>query len=263
MASKWLLMLPGVRHRPDQAEVLGQVGQARVQLADAHAGDRRGDRLVRAANLRRRRRLEVPGVEVAGAAAQQDEDARLVGGAAARSAHRIDAGRHHAGQAQVQEAGPAELEQSAARDRDRVHRDSSGGRRVMAGTGSLQDTPRTVVRHHKSREREGTYTAAASVAFAGRRARPLTGHHWRPGASVTRHVASRWRIVSRCPVSAFMTLRQHAKSSLWTVSFLTGRRTLCGGVPLNGSCGPPAIVPRGGGVWGDQNGGEMGVNKGR
>ena len=105
---------PGVRHRADQANVLGQVRQARVQLADAHAGDLRGDRLIGAADLGRGRRLEVPRVDVAGSAAQQDEDARLVGGASARRAHRIDAGRHRAGQAHVEEAGPAELEQPAA-----------------------------------------------------------------------------------------------------------------------------------------------------
>ncbi len=107
---------PGVRHRPDQAEVLGQVRQPHVQLADAHAGDRRGDRRIGAADLGRGGRLQVPGVEVAGAAAQQDEDARF-GGAVARPAHPIDAGRHHAGHGEVEQAGAAELQQAAARDR--------------------------------------------------------------------------------------------------------------------------------------------------
>ena len=90
-----------VRHRPDQAEMLGQRGQARMQLADAHAGDRRGDRLVGAANLRRRLGLQVPGIEVAGPAAQQDEDARLLGGTAAKSSIAIDARGNHPRQAQV------------------------------------------------------------------------------------------------------------------------------------------------------------------
>ena len=105
-----------VRHRPDQAEMPGQRGQARVQLADAHAGDRRGDRPVGAANFRRRRGLQVPGVEVAGSAAQQDEDARLLGGTAAKSSLAIDARRNHPRQAQSQGADPAGLEKSAARD---------------------------------------------------------------------------------------------------------------------------------------------------
>ena len=69
-----------------------------MQLADVHAGDRGGDGLVGAANFRRRLGLQVPGIEVAGPAAQQDEDARLLGGTAAKSSVAID-GRHHARQA--------------------------------------------------------------------------------------------------------------------------------------------------------------------
>lgn len=111
--------IAGVRHRPDQAKVLGQLGQAWVQFADAHAGDRRGNRLVRPADFRRRCRLEVPGVEVAGPAAQQDEDARLLGSAAATRLIAIDARRHHAGNAQIQQAQAAGLEKATARDRGR------------------------------------------------------------------------------------------------------------------------------------------------
>ena len=91
-------------------------GQARMQLADAHAGDRRGDRLVGAANFRRRLGLQVPGVEVTGPAAQQDEDARLLGGTAAQSSLAIDARGNHPRQAHGQGADPAGLQQSAARD---------------------------------------------------------------------------------------------------------------------------------------------------
>ena len=60
-----------------------------------HAGDRGGDRLVGAANFRRRRGLQVPRIEVAGPAAQQDEDAGLLGGTAAKSSVAIDARGNH------------------------------------------------------------------------------------------------------------------------------------------------------------------------
>ena len=130
-----------VRHRPDQAEMLGQRGQARVQLADAHAGDRRGDRLVGAANFRGRLGLQVPGIEVAGPAAQQDEDARLLGGTAAKSSVAIDARRNHP-RAPESSADPAGLEKSAAGDHGGplspvaerwIHRSFPGTRVVLTG----------------------------------------------------------------------------------------------------------------------------------
>src|SRR5436190_668876 len=80
-----------MRHRPDQAEMLGQGGQARMKLADAHPGDRGGDGLVGAADLRGRLGFHVPGIEVAGPAAQEDEDAGLLGRTAAKSPVAIDA----------------------------------------------------------------------------------------------------------------------------------------------------------------------------
>ena len=156
----------------------------------------------------------------------------------------------------------------------RVHRDSSGGRRVDGVGGQPQDTPRTVVRHQKSREREGDVHGrrVCRISWPPCQAldRPplaLRGSGYSPNGE---HLASHKSLVCL----AFHVLCQHAKSSLWTVWFLGGRPIgpakpspgsglHAAPVPLNGSCGPPAIVPRGGCIRADQNGGEMGVNKGR
>ncbi len=105
-----------VRHRPDQGEMPGQRGQAHVQLAEAHPGDGRGNRLVWAADAVRGIGLQVPGVEVAGSAAQQDEDARPLGRAAAETLLAIDPCGDHARHGQVQGAEPASLEKPAARE---------------------------------------------------------------------------------------------------------------------------------------------------
>ena len=117
MASKWLLMLPTCVIERIRLKCAGQLGQPRVQLADAHAGDRRGDRLVGAANS-------------AGAAGFRSQVSRWLGPPHSKmkmhdfSVERtrlrpVVAGQHNAGNAQ--KAKPAGLEQSAARDR--------GGRR--------------------------------------------------------------------------------------------------------------------------------------
>ena len=103
-----------VRHRADQAEVPGQEGQARMKLGELHAGDRGGNGLVRSANLGRRLRFQVPRVEMAGPAAEQNVDARLLGGAAAKSALGVDACGHRPRQPESQRADPAGLEQPAA-----------------------------------------------------------------------------------------------------------------------------------------------------
>ena len=103
-----------VRHRPDQGEMVGQLGQARVQLADLHAGDGRGDRLVRAADLRRASRFEVPGVDVAG---PPHSKMKMHDFSAAPPLDPLIPSTRPAtmpGRLPVQEAGPAELEHSAA-----------------------------------------------------------------------------------------------------------------------------------------------------
>src|SRR5262249_4100723 len=102
-----------VRHRADEGEVLRQAGQPGVQLADPHPGDLRGDRPVRPADLVGGAGLEVPGVDVAGPATEQDEDARPVGGAAGRPAAGLEAGRAEAGQADREGADTPGLEELA------------------------------------------------------------------------------------------------------------------------------------------------------
>ena len=121
MASKWLLMLPGCVIERISAKCFVSFASRGVQLADAHAGDGRGDRLVRAANLRRGVGLQVPGVEVARPAAQQDEDARLLGGSLRRLAA-IHARRDDPRRGEAQGAGAAELKESAAGEGGVVHR---------------------------------------------------------------------------------------------------------------------------------------------
>ena len=87
-----------------------------MKLGNAHARDRCGNRLVRAANFRRRCRLQVPAVEVTGSAAHQDKDAGFFGSAAAQSSLVIDSRCHCSRQAQTQSAEPSGLEKSATRD---------------------------------------------------------------------------------------------------------------------------------------------------
>ncbi len=91
MASKWLLMFPTCVIDRIRLKCCVRRGQPRMKLADAHPGDRRGDGLVGAANFRGRLGLQVPGIEVTGSAAQQDKDAGLLGGTAAKSSVAIDA----------------------------------------------------------------------------------------------------------------------------------------------------------------------------
>ena len=116
MASKWLLMFPTCVIDRIRLKCWVRVARRGCSSRDAHAGDRRGNGLVGAANFRRRLGLQVPGIEVTGPAAQQDKDARLLGGTAAKSSVAIDARGNHPRQAQSQGADPAGLEKSAARD---------------------------------------------------------------------------------------------------------------------------------------------------
>src|SRR5262249_55633738 len=88
-----------VGHRADEGEVLRQAGQPGVQLANPHPGDLRGDRPVRPADLVGCPGLEVPSIDVAGPATEQDEDARPVGGPAGQPATGLGAGGDGAGQA--------------------------------------------------------------------------------------------------------------------------------------------------------------------
>src|SRR5262245_20098949 len=102
-----------VRHRADEGEVLRQAGQPGVQLADPHPGDLRGDRPVRPADLVGCAGLEVPGVDVAGPATEQDEDARPLGGATGEPAAGLDAGGNDAGHADREGANSPGLEELA------------------------------------------------------------------------------------------------------------------------------------------------------
>ena len=106
-----------VRHRANQAEMLGQLGEPRVQLADAHAGDRRGDRPIRAANFRRAPsgfRSQVSRWLGPPHSRTKMHDFR---GAAAEPAVGIDAGGHRPRHAQRQGADAAGLEKLAAQIR--------------------------------------------------------------------------------------------------------------------------------------------------
>ena len=106
--------VPDVRHRADQGKMLGQGGKARVQFADAHARDGRGNRPIGAANAIGCIRLEVPGVEVARPTAQEHEDTGLLRRDATRGLV-IDARRHHPRKGHRHGADPAGLKQLTAR----------------------------------------------------------------------------------------------------------------------------------------------------
>lgn len=99
-----------MRHRADEGEVLGQRGQPAVQFRDAHAGHGRGNGIVRPPDFSGRAGLEIPGVDVARAAAKQDENAGTLGGLTAQALARIDAGGHHSRGGHGQRANPAGLE---------------------------------------------------------------------------------------------------------------------------------------------------------
>ncbi len=93
-----------MRHRIDEREMVGQLGQARVHLIDEHARHFGGDGFVRAAIIERSLRLHIPGVNVTRTTTEQDEDARLVrGDGLARGIHLVGA-HHHSRQAKTQSA---------------------------------------------------------------------------------------------------------------------------------------------------------------
>ena len=69
-----------VGHRVDQRELVSDLGQLGVHFVDAHARHLGGQGLVRSADRVGRVGLHVPGIDVARSAAEQEEDARLLGG---------------------------------------------------------------------------------------------------------------------------------------------------------------------------------------
>ena len=91
-----------VSHRANDSDTVGQRSQARVQLAEPQAGDGGGNGPVRAADTVGRFGLQIPGVEVAGSAAQPEEDTRLLGRPVAQWAIGVHLGGDHTWQAHAQ-----------------------------------------------------------------------------------------------------------------------------------------------------------------
>ena len=132
--------VPDMGHGADETEMRRQTGQTLVQLGEVHAGDRRGNGLVRAANFRGCRGLQVPRIEVTGPAAQPDQDAGLLRGTAAETSFALQAGRDRSRATESQGADPTGLEKLAARDQGgllslvagrKTHRSVPGKRVVL------------------------------------------------------------------------------------------------------------------------------------
>src|SRR2546426_221423 len=70
-----------VAHGANDAVPLRELGQLGHQLADPETRSGGGDRFVGPANLWRRLRLEIPGIELAESAVLENKNARLVVGA--------------------------------------------------------------------------------------------------------------------------------------------------------------------------------------
>ena len=96
-------------------------GKMRQVLAELDAGDRGGDRVELAANVRHRVGLHVPHVEVAGTAVEEDDDAGVGPGLLLAPG----VGAEQAGQAEVHEASAADLQHLSAGQR---HGPGAGGR---------------------------------------------------------------------------------------------------------------------------------------
>jgi hypothetical protein len=109
--------VPDMAHRPHQAKLTCQLGQTCVKLAKPHAGDGASNRPIRATNPFRRCGFEVPGVEVARPATQEDEDARPLGGNATKRAIAVNQGRNRPWKSESESANPASLKKLAARER--------------------------------------------------------------------------------------------------------------------------------------------------
>ena len=114
MASKWLLMLPTCVIDRMRRNAWPAVARRVCSSLSRMPGTARGDGLVGAADSLRRVGLQVPGVEVAGPAAQPEEDARLLGRPATEWS--IAAGGNQCGKAHAQRADAAELQKFAARE---------------------------------------------------------------------------------------------------------------------------------------------------
>lgn len=106
---------PRVRHRTDQAEMIRDLRELRMQFRKVHAGHLRRNRLVRATDLERCLGLEVPGVDVARSATEQHEDAAFLGGH--RVSGRIEAvlAEDEPGHREIEEAQAAGLERGPPR----------------------------------------------------------------------------------------------------------------------------------------------------
>src|SRR5262249_32266068 len=106
---------------------VGQFREARQQLANPHAGDARGDRLIRSPYFLLGIGLGVEAVDVTRAAVLNDEDARLLAGPGRGIVRRI--GPQQFRQPEAKGADPADLEQLATGDSVASwrHRSSSDG----------------------------------------------------------------------------------------------------------------------------------------
>ena len=87
--------IPHMRHRSNQAEVIGQLGHLGMQLIDLHPGDFGRNRLVRPTNRVGSLGFQVPGIELAGSPAEQDKDAGLRCRAAAEYSRSIHSRSDH------------------------------------------------------------------------------------------------------------------------------------------------------------------------
>ena len=91
-----------MRHGIDQCELVGQLGQFRVHFIDAHAWHFSVDRHVWPAVFQRRLWFHIPGIQVAGSATQQDEDAGLFRRDCFTGGVDLVAPQHHARHAETQ-----------------------------------------------------------------------------------------------------------------------------------------------------------------
>ena len=105
-----------VRHGPDQTEVVRQRRHSLVQRRNSHAGNRRRDRLIGAPDFGRSVRFQVPGIEMAWATAQQNEDAGFFGRSATKALNGIHARGHCSRHPHRQGAQSAGLQEFSARD---------------------------------------------------------------------------------------------------------------------------------------------------
>lgn len=112
----------GVRHRADEAELVGDLGEFGVQLAQLHARHFGPDGFVRPANLRRCVRLQVPSVNVARTAAQEHKDAALLRGHGLARGVELVFSDHQAGNSKVEQADAAGFERRAAGSFRQVHK---------------------------------------------------------------------------------------------------------------------------------------------